>query len=196
MDDSRCHILLLIHTFFIWMMLVEMPFQILAAVALFSVHWAASGPKTLTSVSSFWGSLLHRSLGCICNGRQSQHRALRPDSLLLTAWHRVCLEPLDTLSCSRPLGKTTDRPPNTPTCRCHLKRGEGEGEADFNSKGISKYSCTEEGKESNVEKHTCKQCSIFFISIAVILNLRKLVLMYWISLVLYHACSWQYCYVL
>lgn len=110
---------------------VLMPLQTLAAVALFSVHWAANSPKTLTSVSSFWGSLLHRSLGCICNGRQSQRRAPRPDSLLLTAWHRVCLEPLDTLSCSRPLGKTTDRPPDTPTCHCHLRRGAGDGEADF-----------------------------------------------------------------
>ncbi len=102
----------------------------------FSVHGAARSPtpKTLTSVSSFWCSLLHRSLGCICNGRQSQHRALRPDSLLLAAWHRVCLEPLDTQSCSRPLGETTDRPPNTPTCHCHLRRGQGG--QDFSSKGF------------------------------------------------------------
>lgn len=100
----------------------------------------ATTSKTLTSVSSSWGSLSHRSLRCICNGRRSQHRAQRPDSLLLAAWHLICLEPWDTLSCSRPPGKTRDRPPNTPTCRCHLREGRG-GEGR-----ISKYSRTEGGE--------------------------------------------------
>lgn len=94
---------------------------------LFSVPRDATGPTTLTSVSSSGGFLLHRSLGCIYNGRQSQHRDLQPDSLLLAAWHQVCLGPLDTLSYSRPLGKTTARPLNTPACHCHLRSEEGGG---------------------------------------------------------------------
>lgn len=84
--------------------------------------------QTLTLVSSSWDCRLHRSLCCICNGRQSQHRALKPDSRLLRAWHWVRLEPLDIRSCSKPRGKTTAHPPSTPTCRCHLRaRSGGEG---------------------------------------------------------------------
>ena len=86
-------------------------------------------PTAPTLVSSFLGSLIHRNLGCICNGRRSQRRALKPDSLLLAVWCWACLELLDTQSCSRLLGKTTARPPNTPAYHCHLRgrnpRGRG-----------------------------------------------------------------------
>lgn len=92
---------------------------------LYSLSTEMPPVPTLTLASSFLGCPLHRSLGCTCSGRQSQHHALKPDSLLLTAWHWICLEPLDTRSCSRPLGKTTNHLPNTPTCHCHLREGGG-----------------------------------------------------------------------
>lgn len=91
---------------------------------------------TLTLVSSSWDCRLHRNLCCICNGRQSQHRALKPDSRLLRAWHWVRLEPLDIRSCSKPRGKTTAHPPSTPTCRCHLRGRSGGGEGVFGGRSI------------------------------------------------------------
>lgn len=107
---------LVIHILHVWYLNISKP-----NAAVVTVHCQ---PETLTSESSFWDSPLRRSLGCICNGRQSPHRALRPDSLLIAALYWLCSEPLGILSCSKPQGKTTDRPPNTPTCRCHL---EGRG---------------------------------------------------------------------
>lgn len=81
-----------------------------------------------TSASCFWGSQLHRSQGCICNGTLTQRGALNPDSALLAVWRWECLDPRSTRSCSRLLGKTTVHLPNTPTYHCRLLGGANRQE--------------------------------------------------------------------